>query len=245
MWIVLKVLAELAMPPNSLVLLALIGILLRRRHPALGLACGMVAVALTVVLSMPLLGWWLGSRQPQLAYLPPPWPQADAIVVLGGGRRGYAVEYGQELTAGASTLERVRYAAKIARELKKPILVSGGAPLWGATQPEAEFMRDIFSNEYGLPVRWVESHSNDTLENAINSARLLRSDGVQSIYLVTHADHMSRAQDNFEAQGLTVVPLATGFTPFETLSSWYFIPSFEGFAGNRWRLYNLLASLRR
>jgi uncharacterized SAM-binding protein YcdF (DUF218 family) len=244
MWTLLKIFAELVMPPNSLVLLACIGILLRRRYPALGLTCGLSAIALTVVLSMPALGWWLDRSQPHLSYAAPPWPPADAIVVIGGGRRGFAVEFGVELTAGVSTLERVRYTATLSRRLNKPILVSGGAPLWGAAQPEADIMRDILAREYGVPVRWVERESNDTLENAVKSAALLKADGVTRIYLVTHADHMPRAQSNFEAQGLTVVPLATGFTPIATLSSWYFIPSFDGLIINRARLHNLLASLR-
>jgi uncharacterized SAM-binding protein YcdF (DUF218 family) len=244
MWMFLKVAAELLMPPNGLLLLACVGILLRRRFPAAGLACGVLAVVSAVVLSTPLLGLWLDRNQPHLSYVAAPWPDAEAIVVLGGGRRGFAAEYGQELTAGVSTLERLRYTAKIARELKKPILVSGGAPLWGAAQPEADIMRDILSNEYGLPVRWVERESNDTLENAKNSAEILKAAGITRIYLVTHADHMTRARSNFQDRGLIVVPLATGFTPTATLSSWFFIPSFEGLAGNRWRILNRLSMLR-
>lgn len=244
MWIFLKIAAEFLMPPNGLLILACVGILLRRRFPAAGLACGLIAIASATVLSMPGLGWWMDRSQPRLSYVSPPWPNADAIVVLGGGRRGFAAEYGQELTAGVSTLERLRYAAKMARELKKPILVSGGAPLWGAAQPEADIMRDILIHEYGLPVQWIERASNDTLENAKNSAQILKGAGVTRVYLVTHADHMARAQVHFEAQGIDVVPLATGFTPNTTLSSWYFIPTFEGLAGNRWRLFNLLDGLR-
>ena len=244
MWITLKILSELLLPPNGFILLACLGILLRRKFPATGLACGVAAVCAATVFSLPVLGWWLDRHQPHLTYTPPPWPVGDAIVVLGGGRRGFAPEFGHELTAGVSTLERVRYAAKIARDLNKPILVSGGAPLWGDAQPEADIMRDILVDEYGLPVRWIERTSNDTLENAKNSASMLKASGVLAVYLVTHADHMARAQTNFEAQGLVVVPLATGFTPKAALSSRYFIPSFEGLAGNRWRLSSLLASLR-
>lgn len=243
MWIFLKFIAELLMPPNGLLVLACVGILLRRRFPFAGLACGILAAAAAVALSMPLLGWCLDRNQPQLSYLSPPWPDADAIVVLGGGRRGFAVEYGQELTAGVSTLERLRYTAKIARELNKPILVSGGAPLWGTAQPEADIMSAILRDEYGLPVRWVERASNDTRENAKNSAQILKRADINRIFLVTHADHMRRAQASFEAHGLYVVPLATGFTPNTTLSSWYFIPSFEGLIGNRWRLFNLILTL--
>ncbi len=244
MWAFLKVLAEILMPPSGLVLLASLGIALRRRFPTFGVVCGLTAVLLTVLFSIPALGWWLDRHQAHLTYAPPPWPAADAIVVLGGGRRSFAPEFGQELTAGVSTLERVRYAAKIARDLNKPILVSGGAPLWGEAQPESDIMRDILIEEYGLTVRWIERTSKDTLENATNSADLLKAAGIQRIYLVTHANHMARARANFEAQGLVVVPLATGFTPKTSLSSWYFIPSFEGLAGNRWRLSSLLSWLR-
>ena len=244
MWIFLKVAAELFMPPNGLLLLACIGILLRRRFPMMGLACGVTAICLTALLSLPVLGWWLDRSQPHLTYVPPPWPEAEAIVVLGGGRRGFAPEYDDEITAGVSTLERVRYAARVARDLKKPILVAGGAPLWGTQRPEAEIMQDILVKEFGQPVQWVERNSNDTLENAKNSAQLLSANGIKRIYLVTHADHMPRAQANFEAQGLVVVPLPTVFTPKASLSSEYFIPSFDGLAGNRWRLYELLSKLR-
>lgn len=232
------------MPPTGLLLLACVGILLRRRFPRLGLACGVSAICLTTLLSLPLLGWWLDRGQPHLTYLPPPWPDADAIVVLGGGRRGFAAEYGEEITAGVSTLERLRYAARVARELNKPILVSGGAPLWGEQQPEGDIMKDILVKEFGLPVQWVERTSNDTLGNAKNSAQILAAANIKRIYLVTHADHMVRAKANFEAQGLSVVPLATVFTPKSALSNWYFIPSFEGLAANRWRLLNWLIMLR-
>jgi uncharacterized SAM-binding protein YcdF (DUF218 family) len=244
MWIMLKIASEILLPPNGLVFLACLGIVSRRRFPRFGLSCGITAIFLAILLSIPILGWWLDQQQPHLVYAPPSQGAADAIVVLGGGRREFAAEYGQEITAGVSTLERLRYTAKVARELKTPILVSGGAPMWGAAQPEADIMRDVLVQEYGLPVQWVERSSNDTLENAKNSAAILLPAGVKRIYLITHATHMPRAQANFEAQGFLVVPLATVFTPHTALSSWYFIPSFEGLADNRARIINLVASLR-
>jgi uncharacterized SAM-binding protein YcdF (DUF218 family) len=244
MWNLLKITSEILLPPNNLVLLACLGIVCVRRFPRFGFFCGIAAILLAVLLSTPIVGWCLDQRQPQIAYVPPVKDAADAIVVLGGGRREFAAEYGQEITAGVSTLERLRYAAKVARELKKPILVSGGAPLWGASQPEADIMSDVLVQEYGVSVQWVERNSNDTLENARNSAAILLPAGVKRIYLVTHAFHMPRAQANFEAQGFLVVPLATVFTPQRALSSWYFIPSFEGLAGNRARIIGLLAALK-
>jgi len=65
--------------------------------------------------------------------------------------------------------------------------------------------------EFGATVKWVESASNNTFENARFSQRMLKKAGVQSIYLVTHAWHMPRAQMAFERAGLHVVPAPTGY----------------------------------
>ena len=243
MWNLLKILSELLLPPGGLVMLAVIGIALRRRHPKLAISCGTVAVTLLIVLSLPVVGWWLGKNQARANYSPPPWPDADAIVVLGGGRRGYAVEYDADETAGVSTLERLRYAVYVARKLNKPILVAGGKPL-GGTRSEGEIMQDILTNEYKLPARWVETESNDTAQNAKLSSEILRREYVKRIYLVTHADHMARAQANFETMGLEVVPIATGFVPKAALSIDYFLPSFNGMAASRWQIYNIVTRLR-
>ena len=61
-------------------------------------------------------------------------------------------------------------------------------------------------------MRWVETQSRDTNENALLSAVLLRNAGIQRIALVTHAWHMTRAIKAFEKQSLKVIPAATGFT---------------------------------
>ena len=52
----------------------------------------------------------------------------------------------------------------------------------------------------------------NTLENAVNSEKLLREEGVTRILLVTHAAHMRRARLAFEHAGLQVVPAPMGFT---------------------------------
>jgi len=51
---------------------------------------------------------------------------AQAIVVLGGGTRRNAPEYGGD-TLGALTLERLRYGTVVARVTHLPMLLSGGA----------------------------------------------------------------------------------------------------------------------
>jgi len=63
-----------------------------------------------------------------------------------------------------------------------------------------------------VPVKWLETRSRDTIENARFSKELLNAAGVRRIYLVTHAWHMRRAVQLFEKAGLTVVPAPTVFT---------------------------------
>ncbi|HMY77819.1 MAG TPA: YdcF family protein, partial [Thauera aminoaromatica] len=106
-------------------------------------------------------------------------------------------------------LERLRYAAALARETRLPVLVSGGAP--AGDTPEAYLMEALLRDEYGVPPRWVESASRDTRENARFSAVHLQAAGVKRILLVTHAMHMERARPEFEAAGLDVIPAPTAW----------------------------------
>lgn len=134
--------------------------------------------------------------------------QAQAIVILAGGRRSYAPELGGE-TVNRLTLERVRYGARLARQTGLPVLVSGGAPTEGTS--EAELMKRALRDDFGITPRWVESTSEDTHDNAVFSARMLVPDGIQRIALVTHAAHMPRSVAEFERAGLTVFPAPTGY----------------------------------
>lgn len=176
-------------------------------------------------------------------HIAPPYPPADAIVVLGAGRYLQAPEYRGD-TAAAGTLERVRYAAWLHRETGRPILVSGGRPGGLGIRSEAEIMREILEEEFQVPVRWMEALSEDTLQNAAFSVELLKRDDIGRIYLVTHDFHMARAAEAFRGHAMEVVPMATGFqrpVP-ESLLSW--LPSFEGLARNRGWIYEALARLK-
>lgn len=135
--------------------------------------------------------------------------RADAICVLAAEHRAEAPEYAAP-TVGAMTLERVRYAAELARRSGLPLLTSGGVPERG--QPAlADAMADVLEREYGLAVRWRESASADTRGNAHGAAAALAGDGVRRVYVVTHAWHMPRALEAFRNAGLEPVPAPTAF----------------------------------
>jgi uncharacterized SAM-binding protein YcdF (DUF218 family) len=141
-----------------------------------------------------------------------------AIVILSAGRRVYAPEFGGQ-TADEITLERVRYGAKLARETQLPVLVSGGATHDEAV-PLAKLMADVLSSDYGIAVKWQESRSTNTAENAIYSSEILKQAGIRRAILVTHAWHMKRAYAAFVANGMPVVAAPTAFYGRPAARNW-------------------------
>ena len=101
--------------------------LLWRCRPRLARICVVTGVSLLWLLALPVLGNSMlrsleGEPLDHADLL-----QAQAIVVLGGGRYRDAPEYGGD-TVGEATLVRLRYAAKLHRETGLPLLVTGGKP---------------------------------------------------------------------------------------------------------------------
>jgi uncharacterized SAM-binding protein YcdF (DUF218 family) len=75
---------------------------------------------------------------------------------------------------------------------------------------EADAMRDSLRRNFGIDARWVDDQAYDTFENARNSVRMLKADGVQRIVLVTSAEHMWRSVHEFTAAGIEIVPAPSG-----------------------------------
>jgi hypothetical protein len=75
----------------------------------------------------------------------------------------------------------------------------------------AQIMQESLLRDFNMQPRWIETTSRTTHENAIFSAPILKADGVNTVYLVTHAWHMPRAKAAFEATGITVIPAPTRF----------------------------------
>jgi uncharacterized SAM-binding protein YcdF (DUF218 family) len=153
------------------------------------------------------------TRSLEWQYLPPdPVPQAEVLVLLGGGSEG--AEYPRPMAEFNSAGNRILYAAKLYKEGKAAhILVSGGLLDWspGATTP-AQDMQTLLK-ELGVPADaiWLEDKSRNTSENALYSAQILREKGKSRILLVTSAWHMPRSVRLFEAQGLEVIPAPSDY----------------------------------
>jgi uncharacterized SAM-binding protein YcdF (DUF218 family) len=254
------VVAALVLPPVPFLALAIAGAGLARARPR----AGRWLVALACI------GIWLGCCSGAARWvdeswlgLPSPLDAAQraalkaraaagaplAIVVLGGGMVADAREYGGGDLAGVS-LRRLRYGIWLGRQTGIAVAASGGL---GWAQPgtpapaEASRMAEIARDEYGLPLRWVESSSRDTHENAVNTVALLRSAGIGEIVLVTSASHMPRALREFRAAAaataMRVTPAAmdTGWLADSALLRW--MPSGEGFERMRSALHEVLGRL--
>jgi uncharacterized SAM-binding protein YcdF (DUF218 family) len=165
---------------------------------------------------------------------------AQAIVVLGGGVRTHATEYAGD-TLNARTLERVRYGAWVARRTRLPVLVSGGTVYEGTA--EGQLMRNVLEQEFSVPVRWVESASRDTHENAIFSTKLLRQSGVSNVILVAHGVDMRRARYEFETEGMNVIPAPTVIPTAKLSSLVDLIPSAAALYSSSIALYESLGNV--
>jgi uncharacterized SAM-binding protein YcdF (DUF218 family) len=253
--------AALVLPPGPLLVLALGGAWVARRRRGLGFALTAIACAALWATCCDRVAAWL---EPALLHEPPALSAADiaglaaaaargepaAIVVLGGGLTAPAPEYGLP-TPESVALERLRYGVWLSRATGVPLAISGGTG-WASPQSaadgrpaprEADVMGDIASREFGCPVRWRDSRSRDTHENALDTVALLAPQGVRTLVIVTHGWHMPRALREFRAAAvrsaaasgasaparIRVVPAPMGMAGPELAPPLAWMPSGDGY----------------
>jgi len=203
------VLKAFVLPPGLNLFGVIFATLFLRRWP--GLRMFIIAGSITILWlwSTPFVAGWLSHS---LEHYPPLdrslVGDAGAIVVLGGGRIKAAPEYGDLDTVAEDTLARVRYGAKLARELGLALAVAGGSVKDPDRTGVGPIMAQVLREEFQTPVKWVEQQSRNTAQNASQLRALLP---VQHIVLVTHAMHMPRAVATFERVGFTVTAAPMGF----------------------------------
>lgn len=139
-------------------------------------------------------------------------PEADAIVLLGGGMSACPDKVPYPTMYGAA--DRVWHSARLYKAGKAPIIVPTGV---GAKHCEKPLLED-----FGVPSEAIicEEAARNTEENALFVQRLLEerakrglgSKGPEGfrVLLVTSALHMPRAKLMYEryAKGLSIVPVA-------------------------------------
>ena len=197
-----------------LLLLLVLAWWLRRSRPRLAACCFVLGAGGFWLMSLPVVVQWGAKaleREPPLARSE--WAslaeRADVIVVLGAGRERGDLAWGTDQPTGVA-LERMRYAAQLAKASGLPLLTSGGLH-YGTPPSEARLMADSLQRDFDVPVRWLEEQSRTTWENAQMSAALLLPQGVKRVVVVTQAWHMPRAVWSFEQAGFDVVAAPVGY----------------------------------
>jgi uncharacterized SAM-binding protein YcdF (DUF218 family) len=242
-WLATQLVAAALLPPLLLVILLAAGLIFHRRRPRLAMSLILLATTALYGLSTPWVGGLLlKSLEISAPVSPDTLRTADAIVVLGGGRRVDPAEYGGSDTLNGISLERLRYAAFLHRASGLPILATGGKP-GGGRLAEGRIMQHVLHTEYALPTRWIEDASLTTWDNARLSAPPLKQAGVQRIVLVTHAWHLRRAVPLFEAQGLSVIPAGIQFSNTRIDSILDVLPTPAGLRDSTFALHEWLGIL--
>jgi uncharacterized SAM-binding protein YcdF (DUF218 family) len=233
-FVFLKYLSFLLMPPGSLAVGTILGlVLLALGWRRLGWAAILTAAIGTSILSWPPLGdALLGyvEDQARIAERAAPRCCYDAIVVLGGGIAP-ANPPERDFPSLSDGSDRIWYAARLYKQGVAPrIIVSGGGFLaaTGAATTEAEAMRR-FLVELGVPDSAIvnEGKSDNTIEN-IQNVRAMVQD--KPVALVTSGYHMPRALRIAKAAKLDAAAFPTNFHALRsTRPPWEnWLPTLEG-----------------
>ena len=237
---------SLVMPLSSLLLFVVAGLVLAYKSKRTGLLLSFTATACLWLLSCQAVAVWLAvnvlSQHPAISPAQIKANQVQVIVVLSGGILPEAPEYGQA-QPGPATAARLRYGVWLAKETSLPVAFTGGSG-WAAsskqTNSEAEVASRVAAQDYGVALRWVETQSRDTAENASLLAPMLKRDGITRIALVTDALHMPRSVHEFGRYELSITPAPTGFVQLTQLGVLMWLPSTEGLSTTTRVLHEVL-----
>jgi uncharacterized SAM-binding protein YcdF (DUF218 family) len=214
MFVYLSKLLPLFIYPLGLGCLILILILIFDKKPKLRRALLIIALAVLWLSSNRWVSYAL-ARSLEWRNLPPEkTPQAEVIVLLGGGTE--SGDSPRPMTELNSAGDRVLYAAKLYHDGAAPFILASGGNLdfntaRGATP--AEEMTELLLLT-GVPADSIlqQEQSQNTYEDALYSAEILADRGITEIILVTSAMHMPRSRALFEEQGIDVIAAPVDFT---------------------------------
>lgn len=249
-------LTAVLLPPTNLVVLGLAGVAVAARSARVGRAIAVAALCGLLVLALPYTAQRLAvSLSGDGITAPGPAPPGAAklgAANLGAAKLGAVVILAAEVRRAAGgplaidlgplTLERLRRGAILARQTGLPILVAGGP--WREGQAStASVMADSLRDDFGVAARWTEDRSQNTFENAANSAVMLRANGIARVYLVTHAWHMRRSELAFRKVGIETVAVPVGIEPLLALRLSDFVPQPEAWVTSLYCLHEWVGYL--
>jgi uncharacterized SAM-binding protein YcdF (DUF218 family) len=220
--------------PFGLVFLLILAALILRSRKRLQTAALILAVLLLLAGGNRWMSFWL-TRTLEWQYLPPnPVPQAEVIVVLGGGTE--SEQYPRPIVEVNSAGDRVIYAARLYKDGKAPhLLLSGGNIAWnnGRMMTPADEMAGLLElMDIPQNALWLQPKSQNTYEDALFSSQILKGKGIKRIILVTSAQHMPRSVGLFKHQGIDVIPAPVDYTVTQPGWDNLFSPDIQTFLVN-------------
>jgi uncharacterized SAM-binding protein YcdF (DUF218 family) len=217
----------LLLPPANLPMLAVVGLIVRRWYRRVGEWLTAVSCVLLLLTAMPFFGELLIiSLEQDLPSDVPAGGKPAAIVMLTGDIDRFDGD-SPGFSPGRLTLDRERACSIVFRRTQLPVLVAGGI-LRPGDPPIAVVTAQSLRDDFQIPVRWMETQSHDTWENAEYSASILRANGIGSVYLVTHAWHMRRALLAFHHFGIRVIPAPVQIDQYPDVSLGDLMPNVRG-----------------
>ncbi|MFW6315365.1 MAG: YdcF family protein, partial [Desulfohalobiaceae bacterium] len=202
-----KLIGGLLMPVPVILILLWLGLLLMLiKMRRLGLVLLVAGSCLFLLLSTPFLPEKLlqDLEQSSPELLDP--PEANWILVLGGGARGRQ-DLPPASRLGESSLYRLAEGLRLAKSLPEARLVTSGGSYFAG--PSSARIMASTAKSWGLdPDRIVIQDSPlNTAGEAKSMARRMQKQ--ERLILVTSAFHMPRAMQLFQTQGLEPVPAPT------------------------------------
>lgn len=207
-----KILWFITAPSNLIVGALILGTALAftRRFARLGRGLAAAgAVAFLALGTGPAAGFLIGKLERRF----PPYqaengPAPDGIIVLGGTIGEMEVAPGVWQIAMSDGSERLTEGMALARRFPKARLVftGGSAALLEQEKSEAVAARRLWGS-LGLPLETVvfEDTSRNTVENAVNTAALVKPKPGEKWLLVTSGYHMPRSVGIFRKAGFDVI----------------------------------------
>jgi uncharacterized SAM-binding protein YcdF (DUF218 family) len=206
--------------PLGLAVVFLVLALILHKHARLRKFALILALAILLVAS----NRWVSislARSLEWRYLPQgEISPAEVIVLLGGGTDPASPPRPMVEVNGAG--DRMLYAALLYRQGKAPVILASGGNIdfFGSrpSTPAAEMAAILELTGVPEQAIWLQPKSQNTYEDALYCAQILKEKGITRVILVTSAMHMPRSVALFEKQGIQVVPAPTDFSV--TQDSW-------------------------
>ena len=216
-------------------LLLWLGFMFWRRRWRVALAPLIAWLLLSLIACTPFGSWLLmglEDEHPRLTIAQV--PQADAILLLGGGAEPSAVEMtGVHFTRAVN---RLPTALLLAAHQKGGTLVlaGGGYRHKGQTLSEADAVHAYLTEVKAVSIPMVSlGLCKDTHDEALKMFALAQERGWRKVLLVTSANHMPRSVSTFTKAGIQVIPVPCNYhSSFsqEVDVDWLHLPQPTGFA---------------